>query len=117
MQGTISEYQKPNGDKEVRMHFPVWKLPNGEVVMNVTVFPHPCDTCAGGDHTHVEMNDLRPALRVIAFEAVELSAEHTAALDRVLMEKIAVDALTLELAEYLSDHAHTHVHGAAHEHA
>jgi hypothetical protein len=44
MQGTISEYQKPNGDKEVRMHFPVWKLPNGEVVMNVTVFPHPCDT-------------------------------------------------------------------------
>jgi hypothetical protein len=105
MKGTIGLYEKPGKPKEVRIHFPLWELPDGMVVRNVTVFPHPCDTCIGGDHTHVEYNDTRTPLKILAHECVELTAEERFAISELLRTKLRVDRMTLSLHAHIAQYA------------
>lgn len=102
MLGSVGKYRKPNGVEEVRMHFAEWLLEDGRVLKNVTVHPHLCGTCAGGDHTHVEINDMRQPESVLGDRCVNLSEAHLEALNRLLVEKVAVDSLTRELATYIA---------------
>ena len=101
--GTIGIYKKPGKQDELRIHFPAWEL-DGEIIPDVTVFPHLCGTCIGGDHTHVEIHDNRAPFMIIAENAVVLSDEHKKVIDDYLRAAIRVHAITQELAKYLGTH-------------
>lgn len=103
MQGMIGRYQKPNGSEEMRVHFPTWRLPDGRVLRDVTIFPHLCETCMGGHHTHVEINDRRERLEIIG-NAPELGDEHRALIDRYLTTKVEIDEATDVLASWAGSH-------------
>ncbi|HWB34157.1 MAG TPA: hypothetical protein VG753_02480 [Candidatus Paceibacterota bacterium] len=92
-----------NGSTAVRILFPLWKLPDGRVVHNVSVFPHECspDVCEEGDHVHVDTYDSRPATRVLQ-EEVEISFGHAKAIERMLEAQLDLNKLTHELAEHLA---------------
>ncbi len=94
--GSIGRYQKLNGAEEVRIHFAVWEL-DGRQLSNVTIFPHLCGTCVGGDHTHVEVDDMREPLLIIAREVIELDPAQTARINRYLREKFSVNEVTADL--------------------
>ncbi len=91
--GTIGVYRKPDGREERRVHFPEWEL-DGSTLRDVTVFPHLCSACAGGDHSHVEINDTRSPIRIIIADAVEFPPEVVETIDAYLRQKIAVDKMT-----------------------
>ena len=101
MAGTVGRYRKPDGREEIRIHFPEWELADGRVARNVSVFPHVCGTCAGGDHTHVEINDTREPIEILERGAVTFSDKHAAVIESLIIAKLAVDALTLKLMRYV----------------
>ncbi len=94
--GSIGRYQKPDGSEEVRIHFPLWEL-DGKQIRNVTIFPHMCGTCIGGDHTHVEVDDTREPVSVIVKDGISLDGAQAQQIDRYLREKLAVNSVTSEL--------------------
>ena len=100
MKGNAGRYRKPDGREEVRIHFALWVL-DGVELQNVTVFPHQCGSCVGGDHTHVELNDVREPFEVIAKDAIDLEPRHRELIDDYLRAKLSIDRLTLELCAYL----------------
>lgn len=102
MKGSVGRYLKREGVTEIRIHFPVWTLADGRTVHNVTIFPHLCGTCIGGDHTHVEINDVRMPIEVLKDETVQLSDEHVSLVSAYLESKLAVYARTQEFHEYVS---------------
>lgn len=108
------EYEKPSGAKEVRWHFPEWKLSSGRVVPDVSIFPHPCGTCTGGDHTHVETHDERKPLKVLREADLEFPPEVKAAIDRYIESKLALNGETLRLVVMLAAHPHDHSAHACH---
>lgn len=100
--GILGRYKKPNKADELRIHFASWILEDGREVSDVTVFPHPCSTCVGGDHMHVEVNDTRERAEVLE-EGITLSSAHKEAIDRFIVEKLALDELTREFAAYVQN--------------
>lgn len=103
MQGTIGLYEKPGKPPEVRIHFPQWKLPDGTILRDVTVFPHLCGTCVGGDHTHVEFNDVRPPVRTLANVSFEFTTDERGVIDRYLAAKLELFRITGSLHRYIRD--------------
>lgn len=100
--GSIRRYRKPSGVEEVCIHFPQWVLDDGHTIRDVTIFPHACNTCVGGDHMHVNMHDTREAVAIIAEDAVTLSPAHEHVINRFLKEKLALNTLTREFLTYIT---------------
>ena len=109
MHCVIGVFQNAKGHEQVRLVFPEWQLSDGTVLHSVSIHPHLCGTCVGGDHTHVEMNDERMPARVLKEDDIELSAVHVRAINRLLREKLRVDGLTRELATYVEAFETHHV--------
>lgn len=101
MRGRKGRYKKPSGAEETRWHFPAWELPGGQVVQDVSIFPHPCEACAGGDHTHVEINDTRQPLEVLEESDVDLPPHLKLVIDRHLEATLGLNIVTGELAKLL----------------
>lgn len=99
--GTVGRYQKQNGNEEIRIHFVCWALPNGRELNHVSIFPHACKKCVGGDHTHIEINDDRKPIEIIK-EGVVFSPAHKKAMDCYLLEKLAINNITHDLLEYVT---------------
>jgi hypothetical protein len=110
MKGSIGKYLKKDGREEVRIHFSVWLL-DGVELRDVTVFPHECGTCIGGDHTHVELNDQRTPVEIIAADAFVIDPDSKKAIDNYLRAKLAVNNITDRLIKALSAHVVTKSRG------
>lgn len=110
MNGSIGKYLKNDGREEIRIHFPTWEL-DGMELLNVTVFPHQCGTCIGGDHTHVELNDQRIPVEIIAADAFVIDPDSKKVIDVYLRAKLAVNNITGRLIKGLSAHVETKSRG------
>lgn len=100
MEGVLGVLTRPDGQKEVHARFASWPLPDGSVVEHVSIHPHPCGTCIGGDHTHVEQGDVREPFEPI--RPFVLPEAFVQTITQLLVEKKRVNELTQEL------HAHLH---------
>ena len=106
MKGSVGLFAKKDGLSEVRIHFPKWLLPDGRELTDVTVFPHPCGTCVGGDHTHVEPFDTREVAHWVRRDCVELSPEHREIIDQYLVAKLRLWEITNAMHQkHISAHA------------
>lgn len=97
MKAILSTYQKPSGMFEVRVLIPTWEFDSGFVVRNVSLHPHPCGTCVGGDHTHVEINDFRVPIKVLEEFDLLLPRDLQSRVENLIEAKIAIDAKTREI--------------------
>lgn len=109
----IGLFKNAKGEEQVRMVFPEWGLGGGTVLTQVSVHPHLCGTCVGGDHTHVEINDTREPLQIISATDIGFSSDELEAINDLLRQKLRVDALTGKLAAHLEPF---HVPGEAYHH-
>jgi hypothetical protein len=66
------------------------------VVLGVTVFPHPCGTCAGGDHVHVDTHQVPDYLEE---GEVALLPEAVEAIEAVLRAAAQLNAWTHRLQQ------------------
>lgn len=122
--GSVGLFEKKDGEQEVRIYFPTFTLTSGQVLEHVTLFPHPCGTCVGGDHTHVEVFDVRQPTLWLKRDCVELAPLHRTMINEYLKVKLLLWEQTLQMHEaYVVPHAgdlprktgvhhHHHKHGA-----
>lgn len=101
----VGVFQNARGERQTRLVFPDWEYADDDVIHTihyVSVHPHLCGTCVGGDHTHVEINDRREPVQPFTAAEIDLRPTHKEAIDSLIRQKRLVDGLTQELAKYLT---------------
>lgn len=100
MKGTIALFNR-RGNEEVRIYFPQYEL-DGQIIEGVTVYPHPCTQCAGGDHTHVDVYE--SPLRIVNTDSVSLTREQKEAVDAHLRAADALNRMTSDLVKIIEQY-------------
>jgi len=78
----VRQFKTRLGTPETRLYLHRMACDDGEVVVGVTIYPHPCGTCVGGDHVHIDTLQ-SPATDTVLGE-VELTEDEVAAVRMVI---------------------------------
>jgi len=99
MEVRIGQFETRRG-LERRMFVEAWHLPDGTVVRGVTIHPHICSECIGGDHVHVHTQQTPVSLED---RTAQLSAKHVETVSALLNAQGRLDRRTGELHELMGN--------------
>ncbi|HLD82046.1 MAG TPA: hypothetical protein VJA22_02485 [Patescibacteria group bacterium] len=97
MKAQVGIFKTKHGVREKRLFIAQWTT-DSLTVPGVTIYPHPCGTCTGGDHTHIDIHQTPEHLLEVE---VELSPEQVEIISAYLSAMSHVDQLTQALSELL----------------
>lgn len=98
MDGYVGEFITRLGNRETRLFFPEWPLGEGKKAVGVTVYPHLCGTCVGGNHTHIDID--QTPLKICNGDAgpvVRLTEAQVEVITGYIKAMMQVDGLTHDL--------------------
>lgn len=97
MEAQVGTFDTKRGP-ERRLYIAEWPLKDGSTRSGVTIHPHICSTCIGGDHVHVHTFQTPKTLEE---GVVRLSADHVAIVSKLLATQRTLDRITRELHELM----------------
>lgn len=93
MKVRVGGFVTRHASREVRLYAEQWPL-DDRTIEGVTIFPHLCGECVGGDHVHIDTDQEPVYLRE---GEVELPEEMVATVSSLLQAQLQLNEAAVEL--------------------